>query len=330
MPYEVTEAAIGAVGKEGGSDWKLSPEEHAANLPPVADALKRVLARTNIREIVRRFRDADTRAVASQNAYRKAGKVGIWSRLAALSIGAFALVMGAHWLSIEEKTGLAILQGLALLTSYLSSLWVSRRGPFLDWMRSRGEAELARVAYFDAVNDADEPALVGELPLLPLQLEYFRRYQLDVQSAYFKGRGRQHARDARRASVYRYGFVVVIGLAALALFYSFGTGEWLGEWDDALWQRGFIAVMTIASAIHAAFSDLSLMELNERNAARYAATAAKLTEFEREPLSEARAAAARGDKPAVQDFCARVQDELSAEHKAWTVLREVAPRPAAA
>ena len=79
-----------------------------------------------------------------------------------------------------------------LALSILASLWLGWSKPFDIWMRQRAEAETQRIKLFRRVIDAEEQARDGELPLLPLQLEYFRRFQLDVQRLYYDKRGKQH------------------------------------------------------------------------------------------------------------------------------------------
>jgi hypothetical protein len=43
-------------------------------------------------------------------------------------------------------------------------------------MEARAEVELARLALFDQVMEAREEAQPAELPLMPLKIEYYRRY----------------------------------------------------------------------------------------------------------------------------------------------------------
>jgi hypothetical protein len=328
MSNAVTEAATQAIGAGTDDDWVLALEAHASELPPEAGALRRVLERSEIQEIIRRYMQADRRALKAQARYHLAGKIGVWARVGALTIGAVALVVaGATWLSPVEKTALIVLQAVALATSYLSAYWIKRRRSFLRWMEARGEAELARTAFFDAVTAADEPTRGAELALAPLQIEYFRRYQLDVQKAFYTGRGRQHLADARRSSFLRYALLALVALAAVAVVRALGVTDVFNDWNNVGLQRLIIAFMTVASAIQSAFADVSLMELNERNAARYAATAANLGDIEAKALAPARAAAAESKKGDMLSFCASVNDELGAEHRAWAALRTMTPRP---
>jgi hypothetical protein len=53
--------------------------------------------------------------------------------------------------------------------------------------------------------------------LLPLQMEYFRRYQLDVQRSYYQARGREHARAVRRSAWWRVGAPGLVIAAAVPL-----------------------------------------------------------------------------------------------------------------
>jgi arylsulfatase A-like enzyme len=173
------------------------------------------------------------------------------------------------------------------------------------------------------------------LPLLPLQLEFFRRHQLDVQRKYYHERGKQHARAVWRASAVRWLATLLVVMAAMpfiATFFGFDVGSWFATMGLPVWgreldfqQRFFLALSTSGAALQGWLAAMGLMNQDERNANRYAATASNLDALAERPLDEARVAAARDDSASVRTFIALAQEQISSEHREWVDLRSIAP-----
>ena len=109
-------------------------------------------------------------------------------------------------------------------------------------MKERAIAELARVKLFNDLMEANEEPRNGELPLLPLKLEYFRRYQFDVQRRYYSGRADEHARAAgqgkgwqRTSLALSYVAAIVAGLAVFKLAVYLRI---LPPWLEGIVKRG--------------------------------------------------------------------------------------------
>ena len=187
---------------------------------------------------------------------------------------------------------------------------------------------------------AQEAPLSGELPLLPLKLEYCRRYQLEVQSRYYGGRGKEHEVAAGHTDKWRQVklalTVLSVFLALLAslpiLAYLFAYLQatppaWVGQTVDIVHafhiERWLLALGVAGSALYSYTTARSLMDLDERNASRYLTTHDNL-EFMKEQGSEkARQSAADGNEEQVGVFVDRVQSLISSEHKEWVRLREM-------
>lgn len=202
-------------------------------------------------------------------------------------------------------------------------------------MQHRGTAEIYRVQLFDEVTQAQEPLRENEFPLLPLQLEYFRRYQLDVQLAYYNGRGKQHARAAGRSKKWTLGsslltvlWALIAGAAAIHLLSQQGVMD-LPTWLQALqlekFERWIMALGVVASSLYAASASRSLMDLDARNASRYHTTSENLEHINKTLLEDTRLAATSGEREKVLGFIRLVQNQISSEHREWVMLREVAP-----
>jgi hypothetical protein len=333
MPASVE--AIRAVGSEHESDWKLEPFTHAARLPPEAGALKRILTRPEIAAIMERFSTADRAAIKAQKNYLTWTKIAFLCRFLSIACGTAALLDIATIL----PEGIASL-GLGLQYTFIAGalvigLVLGFRQPFEVWMGKRAAAENERLDLFGKVMSAEEPSQAGELPLLPLQLEYFRRYLLDEQRRYYRGRGDEHARAAGKTKQWQW---TAVGLTALAIIPA--SLGFLGLFPDlpvppfikdlaisADTEKGHVLMLTlgiIASALGDLAASLSLANLDRRNAARYHSNADNLDFLAEKYLSEARDAAAAGDRPRTQDFIDLVQGIISSEHREWTMLRDMA------
>lgn len=327
-------AAQAAVGQDDATtDWQLQPELHAAALGAECGALKRVLQRDEIKNIVERFRRADRAALRAQARYKRIGHLSLYSAALATVVGALFVMPLESWLTDLPASIASGLQILALATAFLTSRILAVSSPFATWMRMRAEAELARVELFDTLAKAEEPVREGELPLLPLKLEYFRRYQLDVQRRYYSGRGAAHKKAAWRnnrwlttSMLFTVAAVLVGGFIALNLAAAWGLPlpEWIMTWvapfGGPRTKRVVLGLATMASALYGLGMARTLMNLDERNASRFLTTAGNLEFLRDAGLSTARAAANEGKLQEVFEFIRSIQDQISSEHREWISL----------
>ncbi len=231
--------------------------------------------------------------------------------------------------------GVVLLQTLLIGASLILSIKVGASKPFERWMKCRGLAENARVALFDEVMKATQPGTghdAGAIPLLPLQLEYFRRYQLDVQRSYYRGRGGQHRLASQAARNWRIAALLILVASMFPMVWALSGVEWVPAWIKTLFpnktllaQQVFLGVGLIASGLQGLLAAYAVISLNDRNAVRYLATADNLDDLEDTPLREARTRAASGDRSGVLTFVALAQQEIASEHREWIALRTVAP-----
>ncbi len=351
--------AMAAIGQDDErTDWILQPEKHISMLanPQKAGPLVRILERDEIAAISEAYRQADSQAIKAQKRYKLWGRIGIYATLAATLIGAlFLLPIPGHWeelLSVPAfKGGAMLVQFTALAVAFFAAWWLQRQKYFSDWMHHRGAAEIWRIELFDKVMAADEPARAGELPCLPLQLEYFCRFQLNMQKRYYEVRGKEHAMGVKRYRgwwlfgwLLRLVFVILAVPALILLFDKLDWMGWLPLWglaaesiravpllgELAQWaEQSLLGIGVIASALHAAAAARSQLELDERNASRYRNTADNLAYLAATGLEPARISAARGGKDEVRAFVDAIQRQISSEHQEWVLLREITPDPVA-
>ena len=319
------------------NDWQLKPRQHIAQLGPNGAPLAQILSRSTFEELIDAFETSDAAAVRARNWYKSLAGLAAFFSLIAVLLAAILLLLSARSLNELgiDRTWLAVAQGASLLASFVLSLANAAWRPFDRWMGARATAEFNRILYFNRIIEArpDDPA--AETTLLPLKLDYFTRYQLDVQRRYYAGRGRQHARAVWRANALRILALLLVGLSAIPIISAFAghdTTTWLtalglGDWatDHDLQQRVFIAASTSGAALQGWLAATALIDQDERNSVRYRATAQNLETLAGRPLDEARAAASKGDESDVRAFVALVQEQISSEHREWVDLRTVAP-----
>ena len=331
MPSAPAQDAVGQ--DDAASDWQLRPELHASTLPSQAGALKRVLEREVLKAIVVQYRTADIAAVKAQAYYKRIGRLSLYAATLATLVGALFLLPIEPWLTGTPARVASLLQILAMTIAFLGSRFLAVRAPFDAWMKKRAETEIARIALFDEVGKASEGGREGELDLLPLKLEYFRRYQLDVQRRYYRGRGAQHRAAAWRnnrwlsASVLVTIVSIAIGVVAglhIAAAWGVGVPVSVLSWSDALagpqTNRLVLGLGIIASGLYGLGVARSLMDLDERNASRFLTTADNLEYLAATGLAGAREAAAAGRQDEVLAFIQRVQEQISSEHREWIQL----------
>ena len=330
-----SDEAIKAVGAEGAMDWDLKPETHAASLPEAAGPLKRILESATLKDIISTYNESDQNAKSAQTRYKRLARIAALTSFAAVVLGGLLLLPRHAPVPAYILTTASIIQVSLLICSFVSSLTLAFAKPFNAWMHARAKAETARIGLFNAVLAADEQPRAGELERLPLQLEYLRRYQLDVQRAYYKMRGTQHARAVKRAGYLRVFGIILVAVAAVPVVLKVIGPEWTPGFLEPVTayfssspqaaQRIVLALSVIGGALQGVLAAYGLMSQDERNAARYLDTSQNLEDLAGRPLDEARAAASANDRESVLAFAALLHDQISSEHREWIALRSVVP-----
>ena len=304
-------------------DWKLEPEAHAARLDDKAIALRRVLDDEAITEIMRRYDRHDKLAGDHQAMYKRYGRWEIYLGTAAAILGAIVLLMtDSKSLTPAYNTfriALLIIQIVCTAGLVSFKYFLQHRKLFVKWQKERSEAETARIELFETAcglsgrkwNDAER---ADDFPLLPLQLEYFVRYQLLVQIAYYSERGAEHEVAANRYIGFGAIVTFVAALAAAIVGFSHDLG-------DAVSIASLAAL--VAPILLTAQTSLSRLNQDERNAARYAITHDHLDRL-RGKLSDARKKAASGLVEPVHAFIRSANEVISVEHSQWLVQQSEA------
>ena len=306
---ELIESAKAVIGEGQTDDYTLAPTKHADSLEAQAPALCKILRGSQSTTAAHEYERKDSDAIKAQLLFKRVAGKANWAVLITACLSAAMLVAA----SLAGKAhGLFITLGCCgIVSGSLGSMWLFeiRQGNFFQvWMNRRARAEAERVKYFELVTEDTVNSEALEVPVLLLQLEYFRRYQLEVQRGYYSKRSGEHKRAADRMLTLS---AHAAGLGALATGFAGILGGVLGPGWACL--AGFA---TVASALSAFASINESLSQHRRNEELYDKTNDALAELEGK-LDEVRTAAAKDDRESVKQFVTAVHEQLSLEHKQW-------------
>jgi hypothetical protein len=298
------------IGSGGPGDHGLSPVEHAAQLKDSAPQLAALLTRSAPVELARQYAEADTEALTAERTFKRWVIRANWAVLATATVS--ALLMAAALLAGRlgglTQTILIVLALIGVATGGFASMSLFRvkEGRLLeDWMTARARAETKRLSYFNNIVNSSAGPLDIQLELL--KLEYFRRYQLDLQLAYYKTRRSGHRNSAERTLDISAGSVLVAAIAS-------GAAGVLGALRSEWAALGSLAVF--GAALQAFAAARESLNQDRRNAERYDNTAQALLGL-RERLDDVRLGIAAGSTSVLGEYVSAVQDQLSLEHRQW-------------
>jgi hypothetical protein len=309
---QVIKTAVDALGAAGPNDWKTEPTRHAEALKDKAPALAEMLRGSEPQALAGLLEEKDRQAVENQGTFKKTANLANRAVFLTAFFSA-ALLMAA--LLIKDANAkqyvLAVLGGLGVISGALGAMWVhqTREGKLLDnWMSARAAAEALRWQYFEKVTSIEEANADSAIPLLLLQFEYFRRYELDVQLKFYTKRGGEHRRDAdywmRLGSYSVAGASIAAGLSGLV---------------PAL--VSVAALGAVATALGSFASTKDVINQSRRNADLYSKTKDALIKLQGK-LDDVRAAAAAGEREPVKQFVTATHEQLAAEHNQWLKAAE--------
>jgi hypothetical protein len=303
---------------------RLELEAYGARVPVIASWLESPPTVAQLET----FDRADAKAAKRQGRYRKAAQGATTFTTAATAIAALDLM------GVPLPRWIGLVQLLFVLASVSAVLWISWHKLLDRWMRARAEAEDERARLFRALVRAPAPTGAAANRALADQLDAFVTCHLEYQRGYYQRRSGDHANAAGSVAPLKmlgYAIIavsIVVGIAGVAI--TAAELGWIGHsgWMDGLRSlpisephRLQLGLGTLASASLSFAAAWTLINQDDRNAARYAMTAAKLTAAKSEGLAAAQAAALAGDRQAVLAFTDRVQFILDAEHSAWVASR---------
>ena len=310
-------------------DQRSMIDGHLASLAPDAP-LRQVVA--GLDDHLKVYEDANDDAVKSQARYKR------WCRLALLLMTGATLLSAPMLLPLDRlwppgeawRGPISVLQAFANAVALCLVWWLHRSGAVLSWMTSRAEAERLRGDYFRALLRGPVPPGADAALLLRERLALFEAAHLDYQRGYYRKAVDRHNRAASARAWPRFiaAMVTVIGIAIGAAAGLAALGMPVHEVvrkaslvleDPVRWQ---LCLNTMGSSLLAYASARAMITQDERNAALYRTTLARLDAVQSDARPKRVAeAAARGDAAAVLAYAAETQAILEADHQVWMLNR---------
>jgi hypothetical protein len=301
------------IGFGQSDDYILQPAKHAEEFTTSAPDLVAILISTELAITGRQYEAKDQEALAAQKEFRR-----IFNRanlLVLLTAVLTALVLTTGVLSALlpdtfERILLIALSAGSVIAGALAAkdLYMIRQGKLLeDWMTKRAAAESKRLEFFYTMAKAEIPAAENGVPLNLLKLEYFRRFQLDVQLAFFSRRSADHKKEAKKSLAFSgiaiAGAAIVTGLAGVLTIVN----------------ASFAAIASLGAVFTALSSYATLREQiyqSQRIAERYALTSDALQDLYKRLDAVRKAVLADGQEPLL-GYIEAIHEVLLAEHKQW-------------
>jgi SMODS and SLOG-associating 2TM effector domain 1 len=313
-PITIAAQAIG----EAREDDHIDPAKHVTAFDATAHSLATVLSSTRVESAAADYRKWDDIAIEAQAKFKKYSNRAGWSVFIAATASAALLslsiilgpAVGRGGPLAPANLAIATVAFIGMAAGVISGVWfnIIRTGGLLQgWMKSRAEAEARRLLYFAEVTGTPVPPGADALECRLLQLEYFRRYQLDAQRAFYARRGAQHEGSAQSALVRT---SLAMGGVALANALS----GYLAPFNPQFTAIAGAAVLSQAMA--SKITNREAVNQDGRNAERYKRVESSLNRLWGK-LDDVRRAVANGDEAVLSEFVFAVNEQLSHEHRQW-------------
>lgn len=301
--------AMEQIGPSEENDRQLLLPQHPTKYASIE--LGSILRGSEVEAEVELYSDYDAQAIASQKKFKTtAGKANRYLFLAATmtaSIMAIGILFHEHeYLNYFQLTVALAGSGFAAMAGVMLNR-VRTGGMLARWSQYRSKAELYRIRYFRLVT---QQAIEAAGPAIGLQsLEYFRRFQLEIQETYFGVRGKEHAEASEKTLERSTLLVGLVTLITMTTAIVAGFGEAVGA--------AFAAVALSVQAYATTLTQREAQNQDRANAERYSHTREKLIQL-RGRLDEVRREVAAGKRDILTHFVDAVHEVLTAEHSQWT------------
>jgi hypothetical protein len=308
------------------SDLRKAIDAHVDGLSQEAP-IRVVLGSDEIQSRIVQFDWADAIALKEQRSYRGFRLLALWATMVATFVGAFTLLPLQEGLAPWQRSLIQVLQAVAVILSFIATIWVGVRQSVQQWLQSRAVAERLRGDVFRALirGGGKEPTR-----LLAPALACFKDAHLNWQIDFYAERAARYRRRAGGFDPYKMAGYLLLAVAVLfgsVVLLKWAASELKGQWPQlhaaVEWirlehpERYQLGLSAMATSILAFATMRSFIDVDDRNASVYPLTAAALQGVRAAGLENAEAAAAGGDPAKVMDFYDSVQSILDKEHLAW-------------
>lgn len=312
---EKTDRIIDAIGENTPEDYILAPKIHAEIYRKSLPKLSLILSNPKIKYIAEEYCAADQKAIKAQAKFKKLSSL---SRLFLFLTATFSttLLVSGSVSGIDYITqNLDWLPNLLLISSSVSAiifgaistviLRIIKTGRLLEkWMEFRSEAEEFRINYFKEI--ALNKDLKTPLDYL-IALEYFRRYQLDIQLNFLSIKAGELEKKSNKS------LNIIAVLSAIVLVINGFTGILGFQWTSL---ASLAAIAIIIQNYVFLINNKELNEQNTRNAERYRRTRTILAKLKSQ-ISEVREAILQGNVKFLTEYIYAVNEPISSENRQW-------------
>jgi hypothetical protein len=313
MSTDLKQEAQRIIGKCEDGDYVITPTKHADSFAKDAPDFARTLCAGRVAIAAKDYEEKNQAAIDAQVDFQKVFRMSNMTVFITSTIITLVLLTGIlfpGYKIVMVSLGLLSFVGGFVASYYLNVL---KQGRLLDqWMSNRARAEAARLDYFLTVAKCGETSPAGPLMDL-LKLEYFRRFQLDVQIGYYARTVKKNTREARQGL--KWSSIAVAGAGIITAFAAFTSG-FISPKFAAVATLGtfFAAISTFATTREDVYH-------HQRNSERYSRTRDALIEIYK-TIDDVRAAIIKDGQKPLLDFIDAVHEQMLAEHKQWLSLEE--------
>ena len=346
---------IAGIGQHDGSEWKLKDtEKHISMLTkPGFEGLKNILSQTPVKSLLKDYQLKDAAAINHQKQYLRKSKGQIWFFLMALALGAFSLLPLDDLLWAGATKASILLQFFLIIIAALLAISNLVRNHFDQWHDNRADAELSRGQFFRSVInspvDLSAPGYKAdaatEYPLALQKLEFVRRHHIEMQYAYYYGRGNEHLENEKKKRKWVLVASLMAALAALPILVVgvpliqpyfgvlgpvadfFLSIDVSGDNGDHLLEKSFLALGTLAAGLKATISNISAITRALASSTEYHQTARRLGMLYSKHLRRLRRQAADNKLEPVRRWFACCNGLMMSEHKKWQAARAAHSAP---
>jgi hypothetical protein len=307
----------------------LLPAQYASALPPEASALSLTLTNKRVVVAAKDYQDADARALSAQKWFSRVARTAAYSGFLAAVVGGLLLYLRNVQSMEALEANLGLFQSTLLSVSLLCAFALFLIKPHRTWRDQRASAEVKRLQVFALIMSDRADARASGVPLLPLQLECFRRHLLFDQRDYFERRGRQQLRTVR---FWQFFAAVAFLLVLASLLPQVRRLDALARFPDLITstlsvlpldRNLYVLTGLVGGSLQALLAALAVMSPAQRNADVFREMLSRLDMYTADELNSARTAAAVGDSDAVGQFATRVSEILAQEGNEWLILQRI-------
>jgi hypothetical protein len=309
------------IGLDEKNDYILDPAIHMDKYDKDAPVFASVLRSSMISTLLDEYKHADGLAIIAKSVFAKWTKVFMNATFITTVFTACLLASASFGAFFGEDSSFSKLLilifsmgGVAAAAVATGCVQYIKSNKLLEkWMGTRAEAEELRVQYFEdlavSVPDGD-----NDIAFLDhLKLEFFRRYQLDVQLSYFSGKSIKHQQIASR-------LMLISTIALMLVLFFNGVAGVAGVFDSS--QMTIIAAFAIiAQAVSTMMLNKEAVNQDRQNAERYEKTRKDLNMLKAK-IDLIHKKIDGGDPAILKTFITAVHEPISAEHRQWLASQE--------